>query len=368
MTRYRIAFLFPSIHRGGAEQVLFNITRGLQKLGHHVSYYSFEPPHIELEPDLPTVYVPENPRFSSWQIKRRFASWKIKERMEEDQRNNGRFDLILSNYGNFRWNDQSQLFYFLHVDLWATLKLKYPDYPNDCSFRRYLRVRIRLWRTHLHYRNKNVIAVSKGAETALLKNIKARPHYITTIYNPYDFELIQQHLMNAYKPDIHEPYIVHVGRFAPQKRHDLLFDAYRRLNNPPRLVLLAKVSEGLTSMIAQYGLTDRIILAGLHANPFPWIKQAKAMVLSSDYEALPGVLIESLICGTPAVSTNCPSGPSEILTGELAHWLVPLNDPVALANKIQEVLDHPYTISRDQIKQFDINVLLPKYLELIKTQ
>jgi glycosyltransferase involved in cell wall biosynthesis len=356
---YRIAFVFQKIVRSGSEQVSFNLTRGLQKWGHQVSYYSVQPPKIEIDADLPVPYVP---------TLRLFPSLQVKHQIEKDQATQGRFDLILSNRSPLLSEHNNNIFYFLHTDLWAALKAKYPDYPKQCSIFRKLRVLIRLWRARRYYDQRNTIAVSKGAERTLLQNIKALPKYITTIYNPFDFELIQQHLMNAYQPDIHEPYIIHVGRFAPNKRHDLLFDAYRRLKNPPKLVLLVMVTKPLKSMIARYGLTNQIVLPGLYANPFPWIKQAKAMVLSSDFEALPGVLIESLICGTPAVSTNCPSGPNEILTGELAHWLVPMNDPQALANKIQEALDHPYTITFDQIRQFDINTLLAKYLDLINTR
>ena len=363
--RYRIAFIFQRIHQGGAEQIIFNLTRGLQKLGHLVSYYSLQPPTFQLDNDLPIPYVPKklgNKLLSKW-----LGSSQLRRKIKRDQEQLGHFDLILSNRRPFLSESKNTLFYFLHNDTWGQLKAKYPGYPKQCSLLHLIQGCAQILRTRRYFKNKRVIAVSKGAQAALIEKIKAKPSSICTIYNPFDFAWIQ-HQSEAYKPDITEPYLIHVGRFDPQKRHDLLFDAYRRLQNPPKLVLLVAITEPLTAMIAQYGLTHQVILPGLQANPFPWIKGAKALILSSDFEALPTVLIESLICDTPVVSTDCPSGPNEILTGDLAHWLVPVNEPIALAHKIQEVLDHPYSINLDQIRQFDMSVVLPQYLALRTTR
>ena len=355
MTRYRIACLFPGIYRGGSDQVLFNLTQGLQELGHHVSYFSSKTPAIQMASGLPEVHIPRQ-----WLGKsiKQLTLWQLSRMIRQEERLQGDFDLILSNIQMRKAlsvKNPERLFYFLHMDAWASIQCQYANDPKKLNHEKK--------RLQDYYRKKNVISVSQGATYSLLNNIHASPTLIKTIYNPFDFAWIQ-HQSEAYKPDITEPYLIHVGRFDPQKRHDLLFDAYRRLQNPPKLVLLVAITEPLTAMIAQYGLTHQVILPGLQANPFPWIKGAKALILSSDFEALPTVLIESLICDTPVVSTDCPSGPNEILTGDLAHWLVPVNEPIALAHKIQEVLDHPYSINLDQIRQFDMSVVLPQYLAL----
>jgi glycosyltransferase involved in cell wall biosynthesis len=84
-------------------------------------------------------------------------------------------------------------------------------------------------------------------------------------------------------------------------------------------------------------------------NPYPWIAGARLLVLSSDYEGFPMVLIEALACGTPVVSTDCPHGPGEILTGELARWLVPVGDSRALAERITAALAERIDVSRAAI-------------------
>ena len=87
-----------------------------------------------------------------------------------------------------------------------------------------------------------------------------------------------------------------------------------------------------------YVVAHRLILPGFQSNPYNWIKKAKALVLSSDYEGLPTVLLESIALGTKVVSSDCPHGPDEILTDELSRYLVPRRNPKALAEAIDKVL------------------------------
>ena len=90
-------------------------------------------------------------------------------------------------------------------------------------------------------------------------------------------------------------------------------------------------------------------------------------MLSSDFEGLPTVLIESLACGTPVVSTDCPHGPSEILTGNLSPYLVPRRDPKALAKMIDEVVKQPPSLAEVEIlAKVDATLIAKQYLALAK--
>src|SRR5690606_2630061 len=164
---------------------------------------------------------------------------------------------------------------------------------------------------------------------------------IVTIYNGFDLDEIRRRASLPEPGLPREPYIVHAGRFARQKRHDLLLDAYALAGLPHRLVLLTKPSEELERMIAARGLSGRVTVAGFHETPFPWYANAALLVLSSDHEGFPNVLVEALACGTSVVSTDCPSGPREILQGELSRFLSPCGDVEALArNMVVATRDH----------------------------
>jgi glycosyltransferase involved in cell wall biosynthesis len=106
-------------------------------------------------------------------------------------------------------------------------------------------------------------------------------------------------------------------------------------------VLLAAPDPALEAMIDARGLRERVVVAGFQKNPYPWMRAAELLVLSSDREGMPNVLVEALACGTRVVSTDCPSGPREVLRGELARWLAPCGDARALAERMRAVLPTP---------------------------
>jgi glycosyltransferase involved in cell wall biosynthesis len=105
-----------------------------------------------------------------------------------------------------------------------------------------------------------------------------------------------------------------------------------------KLVLLCNKPEKALKLAQKHGVAEQLILPGFQRNPYNWIQSAEALVLSSDYEGLPTVLLEAIALGTKVVSTACPHGPDEILTEELSRYLVPRRDPEALAKAIDEVL------------------------------
>jgi glycosyltransferase involved in cell wall biosynthesis len=191
------------------------------------------------------------------------------------------------------------------------------------------------------YEGASLIAVSDGVADDLRNVLGLRRARIVRIYNGFDFQAIRQAAMRP-DPDIpREPFVLHVGRFMPQKRHDLLFDAWRESSLPQRLVLLTPPSAELDELIASRGLQGRVLVAGFRTNPYPWMRAAELLVLCSDREGMPNVLVEALACGTRVVSTDCPSGPREILRGDLARGLVPCGDPKPLARAISDALRAP---------------------------
>jgi len=198
----------------------------------------------------------------------------------------------------------------------------------------------RLARYRAVYKNQALIAVSEGVAKDLRERLLLRAD-IAIIYNPFDFERIRSLAREPVADLPVRPYMIHAGRYAPQKRHDLLLDALKLSGLDIDLILLCDPDAGLARQISDRGMTGHVKVIGFHANPYPWIGKAELLVLCSDHEGMPNVLVEALICGTRVVSTDCPSGPSEVLTGELARWLVPCGDPQALAAAMRQVISSP---------------------------
>ena len=164
---------------------------------------------------------------------------------------------------------------------------------------------------------------------------------IRRIYNGLDLDAIRLAAAEP-PPDLpQEPFVLHAGRFAAQKRHDLLLDAWTEARLPHRLVLLTQSDPRLEALVRERGLQSRVTIAGFRANPYPWMRAAELLVLSSDREGMPSVLVEALASGTRVVSTDCPSGPREVLRGPMSRWLVPPGDARALAAAMRAALASP---------------------------
>ena len=214
------------------------------------------------------------------------------------------------------------------------------------------------------FNGRQIICVSKGVQQDLVTSLHIKPRSIQTIYNPFAIDQIKQE-SKAYQPDIKKPYIVHIARFDnQQKNQTMLLKAMQQINPNYQLVMLTPECAELKTLIQQNKLDDKIKVIGFKSNPYPWIQHANLLLLSSNYEGLPTVLIESLICGTPVVSTDCPSGPSEILVDELSHWLTPVGDAAAFAAKVNEALKTKITIPERLITRFDDKIIAKAYLQL----
>lgn len=202
----------------------------------------------------------------------------------------------------------------------------------------------RLKRYQALYGARSLIAVSAGVARDLTARLGLASR-VATIANPFDLSAIRAQACEPLPFTPEREYVLHVGRFSAQKRHDLLLDAWAALPDERDLILLTESTPALQAMIAERGLSRRVKIAGFQANPYPWMAGARLLVLCSDHEGLPNVLIEALICGTPVISTDCPSGPREILGAALPSALVPCGDTVALARRMQDFLASPPDLS-----------------------
>jgi len=162
-----------------------------------------------------------------------------------------------------------------------------------------------------------------------------------------------------------------VGRLVRQKDFPTLLKAFARVRavRPTHLLILGEGRERTKlEMLAQsLGVADAVALLGFTPNPFPYMVRAAAFVLSSAWEGSPGALIEAMACGCPVVSTNCPSGPAEILDNGLYGPLVPVGDSDALAQAMLTVLTQrpPPERLQDRAAAFSVGRVANRYLKVL---
>jgi len=141
------------------------------------------------------------------------------------------------------------------------------------------------------------------------------------------------------------PLLIAAGTLAPWKGFADLIRAVGILTvrRPARLLILGggPLREELQGLVYALGLSDRVELLGYVSNPLKFFSKAEVFVLSSLVEGLPNVLVEAMMCGCTPVSTNCPTGPREVLKDGEYGYLVPVGDPEAMAAAIEKALDSP---------------------------
>lgn len=358
----RIGIFIPTCSGGGVTKVMLNLTEALMAQQVEVHLLVLEKTgDIEI-PDYIQVHYLFDKKQKRLDSRHRLKDsvGRIQAWIIELTSQFGSFDGFLSNTARcdrlIAACHFQNVHYIIHSSVEETLKRELLLGP--IKYYRKLR-----WLRSLN--SQSIITVSKGIENEIVSKRRFIPASIRTIYNPFDVARIKQ-LADAPVSSIpQEPFIIHIGRYARQKRHDVLFKALNMMTEKVKAVLLTNHSSALSLSVKKYGLVDKVVIPDFQQNPYPWIKAAKLLVLSSDYEGLPTVLIEALICGTPVVSTDCPTGPAEILTGRLASLLVPRRNPKLLALKLDEVLQkRPNVSDANILSSVSADYISKQYLEL----
>lgn len=219
-----------------------------------------------------------------------------------------------------------------------------------------------------------VVAVSAGVADDLAQAIGLPRQRIAVVYNPV---VTDEVLVGAEAPLDHPwfapgepPVVLSAGRLTMQKDFGVLLRAFAHLRaqRPARLMILGEgeLRPELESLTQQLGIHADVALPGFRDNPYAYMRRAAVFVLSSRFEGLPNALIQAMACGTPVVSTDCPSGPAEIL--EDGQWgrLVPVGDAAALAEAILATLaeTNPPDVAR-RARDFGVDQAVDGYLRVM---
>ena len=192
------------------------------------------------------------------------------------------------------------------------------------------------------------VAVSEDVKTDAAETLGLSEGDISVIHNPV---VTPELLAKSERPVDHPwfdnevPVVLAAGRLHPYKNYSLLVEAFARLRRrtDARLLILGdgQTRPELEALVAELGVGSDVSLPGSTDNPYPYMRQASVLAVSSFSEALPSTLVEAMACGCPVVSTNCSSGPREILNHGEFGPLVPVGDPDALADAILSTLRDP---------------------------
>jgi glycosyltransferase involved in cell wall biosynthesis len=358
----RLAIYLPALYGGGAERTMLKLACGMSARGYPVDLVLARArgPYLDL--------VPESVRLIDLHAPRDILSLLPLVRYLRQERP----DVLLSG---------------LHTNiiaLWARWLARVPtrvvisERSTFSQYVKHLSADIRVWIMPQLARwfypwADSIVTVSQGVADDLRVLMRSSDTCIQAIYNP----VVTPELRAQVQADLDHPWfrageppvVLSIGRLTSQKDYPLLIKAFSRVlkTHQARLLILGEGEErlALNNLIQELGLDKYVSMPGFVSNPLPYIVRSTAFVLSSQFEGLPGVLIEAMYCGIPLISTDCPSGPREILADGEYGRLVPVGDADALSVAICDALDNKISCPPSYSwERFSLDAILDQYVEV----
>lgn len=360
----RIALFLPFLGGRGAHRVMLNLANGFAATGHKVDLLLAEAKGELLDEVSPAVRVID--LRSAGGVLRALPATRrylIRERPEVlltamDYVN------VIAVIGRAVFSPTTRLYLSCHTSLLNSAR-------NSPRLRdRLLPIAVR---TTYRYAD-GIIAVSSGVAETIAAITKIHLRKIHVIHNP---AITQNFFKVACAPAGHSwldageiPTILGVGSMTPEKDFGTLIRAFALVTKerPVRLMLLGEGQQRkfLEELSEKLGVAEKVAMPGWVPNAQAFMSRAAVLALSSRWEGFGLVLAEALACGTPVVSTDCPSGPAEILEGGRYGALVPMQDSEAMAQAILSILRHrpSATPLRRRGQDFSLERSVTKYLQV----
>ena len=404
-SRLHIAFVITNLAGGGAERVLLQTAGGLTGLGHRVDILLLRPGigHYQEIPAAARLVLSESASTAladeeESRIPASVCRWPIERAGKELLKNAVRVGqalnwqpllfpsadtfrdvLLIADYIRKENPDcilpalpKAKVPTMLAKSLPGSFPVVIPVVHSVLENRRPRhRGRYRILMPH----SDHIVAVSEGVRHSVSAKTGVPKERIPAIYSPVVTPKLA--VLSRQVPD-HPwlvgngpPVILSAGRFARVKDFPTLIRAFHKLSlaTPARLILLGDGSERklLTALVRKLDMEDRVSIPGWVDNPYAYMARASLFATSSRIEGLQNVLIEALACGCPCVSTDCPSGPAEILEGGRIGRLVPVGDVEALAEAMRLTLEDPppRTLLLKRAEYFSAENSVAKYERLI---
>lgn len=355
----------PDLRPGGAERVVVNLANGLVARGHQVDMVLLRPGGELLDELSPRV------RVVSLGVERiRHGFVPLVRYLRKVQP-----DALLANM--WPLTVQATLARMVARTRTRVVVAEHTTWSqSELLGRRTVGWQVRTSMRHVFPRADGVVAVSQGAADDLARFAELPRQSIQVIYNPV-VGSPQVAPCTDTPPGPSDWWhgthrrVLAVGTLKPIKAFNTLIDAFAQLRArvDARLLILGEGGEreALDMQIRRLNLQGHVFLQGFVKQTAPYYQHAELHVLSSIGEGLPTVIIEALAAGTPVVSTDCPSGPREILMGGQHGLLVPVGDAMALATAMARSLGttHDREALKARAQHFSIERAVARYESLL---
>lgn len=352
----RVCFLTDSINGGGIGTVFLALASAMQATGIRVDIVVFVPPTYDVPQGLNVIVLATRTHRAGFGLARYMRAHK--PQMIICARDYvGAVAVVARALSGQR---QAKLVWSFHT-----------QHSVDTQNRSWKRRMLALFASRMSIFVDHFVGVSRGVSRDLEMSYRLPEGCVKTIYNPVTLPNVTSGPVHAWLAQNEVPVVVACGRLVEQKGFDVLMAAIEILHasRPIRLLVLGEgpLREKLNRQIKTAGLQEDVSLIGVVAHPAAYMKDAACFVMSSHWEGFGMVLAEAMAVGCPVVSTRCPSGPAEVLEEGKYGALVPVGDPVALAQAIHDTLEAPFdpNPARASLARFDPQKIAHQYLELM---
>lgn len=355
----RITIFFQSFHSGGVEQIFINLANELSKQNEVTAMVMKS--EGELKEDL-------DPKISIVDLDKEKASDTILPMMKYIKENSPDLMITAKHFMNLS---------ALLAKLMSGRKMKIISTVHGQLGNNKKSSLMKLLMKGLYPYADAVVCVSRGVASEV-KEILPSKHKgkVSVIYNPvidHRFILKSNEMLDIplVKED-NEKWIVSIGRLSEEKNLQMLIKAYHGLGNRHNAKLLiignGPEKEKLNQLVFKLGLEKEVLFKGFQKNPYPYLKKADVFVLSSDREGLPTVLIEALYFKVPIISTDCKSGPREILKDGKYGVLVPTNNVDKMTLALEKALTEKsiVEVNSEMLSPYTLETVMVSYNRLIE--
>ena len=364
-----VSFYLPNLSEGGVQRMVINLAHGLLEQGIKVDLVidRLEGPFVEQIPSGARLIDMKAPRL------RERISWVARYLKQEQPK-------VM--FSNMHYNTEIAILakrLFKLSTYVVAIEHGTPSQIERCSIRQPLHFlgltpsRPTSLIRFIYPLADDIVAVSQGVAKDLARITGLPVERIKVIYNP----IVSSELTEKAKEPVAHPWfapgeppvVLAVGRLVEQKDFYTLIRAFDqvRKRQKARLVILGSGPQQptLESFITELGLESDVALLGFLPNPYAYMARAGVFVLSSIWEGFGNVLVEAMATGTPVVSTNCESGPAEILNHGQYGLLTPVGDSNALAEAIINVLSNgAKPVDSTWLDQFTLESVSKKFISL----